>query len=446
MKLPMPPPSLPQLMAGTEPTRLVHIINSTNRSGLASTPYRPWDEVRYRKPPHDLTPEEWWLGTKLARRSLQREIPLVAVDGSAFRFAIPDEMLQMLERITRDASGQIAVSEQVTNPATRDRYLVSSLIEEAITSSQLEGAVTTHDVAKEMLRSGRPPRDRSERMIVNNFLAMQRIGDLRDEPLTPELICEIQRIVTDGTLRNPDAAGRFQTESDDRISVWETDGVLLHRPPPARLLPGRMQKLCAFANGELDESYMPAVIRALTVHFMVGYDHPFEDGNGRTARALFYWSMLNQGYWLTEFLAISRILKKAPSKYMRSFLHTEQDEGDLTYFYLYHLNVVARAIDDLHDYLGRKMAEIREFQKTLAATVGRFNHRETALLRHAISKPGAGYTILSHARSHKTSHETARQDLLHLASLGVLERTRQGHAYVFVPVPDVAERLRMLAA
>jgi Fic family protein len=63
---------------------------------------------------------------------------------------------------------------------------------------------------------------------------------------------------------------------------------------------------------------------------MLGYEHPFEDGNGRTARALFYWSMLNQGFWLTEFLTVSKILRKAPAKYARSFLYTEQDSNDLT--------------------------------------------------------------------------------------------------------------------
>lgn len=59
------------------------------------------------------------------------------------------------------------------------------------------------------------------------------------------------------------------------------------------------------------------------MHFMLSYDHPFVDGNGRTARILFYWSMLSQDYWLAEFLPISRLLKMAPSQYARSFIYTE---------------------------------------------------------------------------------------------------------------------------
>ena len=56
----------------------------------------------------------------------------------------------------------------MTNPETRDSYLVRSLLEESITSSQLEGAATTREIAKEMIRNGRQPRDRGERMIFNN--------------------------------------------------------------------------------------------------------------------------------------------------------------------------------------------------------------------------------------------------------------------------------------
>jgi Fic family protein len=102
----------------------------------------------------------------------------------------------------------------------RDRYLVSSLIEEAITSSQLEGAATTREVAKEMLRSGRSPQDRNERMILNNFHVMQRIRELRNEPLTPELILVMHQIVSKGTLDEPGAAGRLR-RANEKNSVMD---------------------------------------------------------------------------------------------------------------------------------------------------------------------------------------------------------------------------------
>src|SRR5690606_12089928 len=119
------------------------------------------------------------------------------LDGNHFVFSVPDGITESLHRIDLDAGGMVSVPESITNPQTRDRYLVSSLMEEAITSSQLEGAVTTREVAKEMIRAGRDPQDTSERMILNNFVTMRRIGVLKDRELTPDLVFEIHRLITE---------------------------------------------------------------------------------------------------------------------------------------------------------------------------------------------------------------------------------------------------------
>jgi len=292
-----------------------------------------------------------------------------------------------------------------------------------------------------MIRSGRPPRDRDEQMILNNYLAMRRIRERRDERLTPDLVLEIHRIVTEGTLDDATAAGRFQAPGEARVGVYDDEGRLIHQPPPANELPDRVRRLCEFANGAADVAYTPAVVRAVAVHFMLAYDHPFADGNGRTARALFYWAMLRQGYWLTEFVSISRILRGAPSRYARSFLHTEQDQNDLTYFLVYQLEVLQRAIADLNRYLDRKLGELRDMQRLLAAMPGEFNHRQLALLHHAVRNPGAAYTVVSHGTSHDVVRETARQDLMSLQARALLQKRRVGKAFVWTPAADLRRRL-----
>lgn len=445
MKAPMSPPPLDQLMRRLQavaPSRPADLLMGVMNGVRTAGPYLPWDEMRRRPPPEGMTHEEWWLIAKLERNSMKRRTPLVDKDGREFTYALPDEVLRGIDEVNRNASGIISISEQVTNPATRDRYLVNSLIEEAITSSQLEGASTERSVAKEMIRSGRRPKTRDERMIFNNYNAMQRVHGVRDEDLSPELICEIQKMVTDGTLDNPHASGRFQLPSEVRVSVISHTGHVLHEPPSARELPERVERLCEFANGR-DESdlYIPPVLRAITVHFMLSYDHPFEDGNGRTARALFYWSMLRQGYWLTEFLAISKILRGAQARYGYSFLHTEHDDNDLTYFHIYQLDVIRRSIRELHEYLARKMDEIRGLQRSLAMLPGEFNHRQVALLENAARRPGQTYTAFSHAGSHNVTVETARQDLVSLEGRGLLQRAKFGRAHAWVPHPDLASRL-----
>lgn len=343
----------------------------------------------------------------------------------------------------QEASGRITIADTVTNPATRDRYVLTSLIEEAITSSQLEGASTSRKVAKEMLRSGREPVTHSERMIANNFKAMQFVVKNQQRTMTPDFLYEIHRIVTAGTLDDDDAAGRLQRPEEVRVRVFGDGEQVLHTPPLAAELPARLDVMCDFANGSLETGWIHPVVRAIVLHFWMGYDHYFEDGNGRTARAVFYWSMLRQGYWLSEFLTISTILRKAATAYANSFLLTESDDNDLTYFVLHHLRVLDKALTDLQKYLQRKMAEVAEVESLLRPGTG-LNHRQRALLGEALRDSHAVFTIDGHRRLHQVTYQTARTDLLDLTDRELLTQDRVGRAYVFIPSADLGAHLRSL--
>jgi Fic family protein len=423
-----------------DPAKIRQVLTA-HGGPLQAGKYRHWDEIIYLTPPEGLTHEEWWTGVKLSRGPLLKKLPFVDTNGQVFTLGMPDPALAMTHVIDRDASGQIEISEEVTNPATRERYVVNSLIEEAITSSQLEGAATTGKVAKEMIRSGRKPRDKSERMIVNDYRAMQFIRQVKGRKLSPEMIFELHRLVTDETLEAPDAAGRLRRK-DEAVAVFDPrDNTLLHDPPDADLLPARLVALCDFANGRTPNYFIHPVARAIVLHFWLGYDHPFVDGNGRTARAVFYWSMLHQGYWLAEYLSISSILKKGPAKYMRAYVYTETDEADVTYFLLFQLKVIIRAITELQGYLERKMTEFRQTSALLRRS-DRFNHRQIALLGHALRHPSAHYTIQSHKTSHNVVYQTARADLLDLARAGLLDLRKVRRVFYFVPHDDLAVRLK----
>jgi Fic family protein len=325
----------------------------------------------------------------------------------------------------------------------RQHYLVNSLMEEAIRSSQLEGATTSRRVAKELLRSGREPTDRSARMILNNYRALQHMRDVGSS-LDPDTVLQLHRVLTEGTLDDPSAAGRLQTPEDERVAVLDRQThEILHKPPPADQLPGRLEALCEFANEPDDaEPFIHPVVRAILLHFWLAYDHPFEDGNGRTARALFYWYMRTRGYWLVEYLTVSRILADAPAKYSTAFLQTETDERDTTYFLLYQLHVIERAVAELHRYLGRKAKEIRDVERLMRAGSAEFNHRQLSLLSHAIRNPDQIYTFRTHAASHTVTHETARNDLLPLVEKGLFTRHRVGRRHTFTPHPRLADRLK----
>ena len=449
MKKPRTPPSIADIISGLDlgAMRLVIAIQS---EPCANGRYVHWDKVRHLTPPEGLSKEQWWAAMKIARGGSLKPLALKNTQGDNFCIGSPDPVLEYVHRIDREAAGQIAVMDAtVLHPSHRDRYLVRSLVAEAITSSQLEGAVTTRRVAKEMIRSNRPPRDKSERMILNNYRAMQHIIDLKEQKLSESIILDLHRILTDSTITDErgallaDQVGRFQRPGEGRIGVFDQYNEQMHMPPPAEELPERLAAMIDFANGETPDFFMHPVVRSIILHFWLAHDHPFYDGNGRTARALFYWSMLRHGYWKAEFISISEIIRRGPAKYGRAFLYTESDGNDLTYFVLYHLDVIQKAIDAVDKYVAKKTGEVRAVEALLRDSIG-LNYRQKAMLSHALRHPNAEYTVKSHQTCHRVVHQTARADLYDLAGRGLLMQQKAGRSFLFTPSPQLEDLLKKL--
>ena len=455
MKLPEPPPQFNLLLTDSDKIllnqevifRVLSLVPSDIGKDTEKE-YLHWDRLKYKTLPESIeNHEEWWYLIKVRRTSSFRKLPFKSKDGTSFVYCVPDPLQQRLHEVDQQASGRVQIAEEVTNPATRDRYLVNSLIEEAITSSQLEGASTTHKVAKEMLRENRRPKDKNERMIFNNYQAMNFIRKVVDQPLSKKLLLELHRIVTDRTLDDPSAVGRFRT-SKETVAVYdERNNNLLHEPPNADELDSRIKAICDFANAPKKRGeFIHPVIKSILLHFMVGYDHPFVDGNGRTARALFYWSMAKYGYWMIEYISISTILKMGPAKYSRAFLYTESDANDTTYFLYFNLRVIIRAIKNLQQYLVRKAKEIKQVEDILGTSLftKSLNHRQLAIISYALRNPNGTYSIESHRKSHSVSYPTARSDLLDLVEYELLTKRKFGNTFIFTPDENIKERLEML--
>ncbi len=442
MRLPDRPPKLTK-------EDLEQAINSLFKPAVqeyvsaANTEYHHWEELQYRKAPEGLTPAQAWQIVKLLRAGQRRFIPLVDDKGRAFSYWLPNPAQEILHEVDRGGGSMLALPEgsQAALGAMRDRVLVSSLMEEAIATSQIEGAATTRKVAKEMLRTNRKPRDRSEQMIVNSYRTIQLLRERLDEPLSLDLLFDIQKSMTRDTLDDATAAGRFRTV-DEQISVVDVrDGEVMFTPPPAGDLPERMGKLIAFANAPAEkENFIHPLVKAAILHFWLAYEHPYVDGNGRTARALLYWFMLKSGYWLFEFLTISRAIAAAPMRYYRSLLYSEHDDNDLTYSVLFQLRATQRALGALRTYLAQKQAE----QQAMAAVLRQLpaiNYRQRALLEDALRDPSQVHTFKSHSITHNISLLTARADLIGLAERGMMTEIKQGRQRGFVAAADLVERL-----
>lgn len=441
MRIPKTPPNMAEILKaiGADPDRLFAISRMVT-SPYVSGKYLHWDKLAYYSPPGDLSHQEWWFGLKLKRDG--QEIPLRDKAGEPFHFTLSGTLQKSLREIDLYGGGPPHALAPV-NKDVQNRYLVRSLIEEAFTSSQLEGAASTRIIAKELARGEREPMDRGERMILNNYRTMLHILKIKNEPLTKELIFDIQRWITEEALDDPSGVGRFR-RPDERIAVHDAYGSILHEPPRASELDERMEALCAFANDGGDGEaafFIHPVIRSMILHFQLAYDHPFVDGNGRTARALFYWSMLKHGYGLFEFVSISQAILKSATQYGRAFLETETDGNDLTYFLIYHAQVVNRAIRDLNQYIERRTAELQALEAELRGLT-HLNNRQRDLVFHAIRHPDYEYTVESHRASHNVSRATADNDLRELVKLGLLRESRRDRAKRLTAAPDLERRLR----
>ena len=171
-----------RLLAEPEIKLLVDDINDS---------YLYWSDVKYKKLPHGLTAPELWNCVKLSRLS-QR---IVVWEKYNISFAITNRMQRLCHYFDMNFGGSWGNSSLIPNDS-KERYLISSLMEEAISSSQMEGAATTRRVAKEMLRKNITPRGRSEQMISNNYTSIRFIVEHRDEPLTKELLLKIHSLMT----------------------------------------------------------------------------------------------------------------------------------------------------------------------------------------------------------------------------------------------------------
>jgi Fic family protein len=443
MKVPVTPPDFAELFKKIPSSRLLELMREHIQS---DTRYLHYDLLRHRTPPNDWTVDEYWFATKMRRINSRRELPFADKNGQVAWYVQLPQIEAALMRIDKQLAGFLNTTAlHALNAQNKTRFIISSLMEEAISSSVFEGAVSTREVAKELLLTGRHPMNRSEQMIANNYAAMRRIMDMRKESLSVDAILELHRILTDRALDKPEQAGRFQLPGEARVKVVD-DRInrILHEPPAAVTLPKRMQALCDFANAKDDDkNFLHPVLRAITLHFWIGYDHPFFDGNGRTARALFYWGMLHHDYRLSEFLVISQFLVKKQAAYVEAYLYTETDGFDLTYFYLHQLDIIEKAIASLIEYVVRKESDIKQVTDLMRSR-GDLNHRQRALLAHALKHPDSRYTIVQHQNAHGIVYATARDDLRELLLLNLLEERKSGRALIYTAAKNLPSKLKKI--
>jgi Fic family protein len=441
-----------QLMQALEPEILIPLISkyqATNSKGQ----YLHWNDFKWRVEKGDEEVSAW-IATKLSRRSISKcLVTLQAVGDECFSYCIPNSLFAKLHLIDKMAgSGKKITDSSSVSADDRSRYLVQSLmIEEAITSSQLEGASTTREIAKDMIQKGLEPKDKSQRMILNNYLLMKKSLEKKDEDLSIELILELHEIATYKAIENNAAPGELRQSDNIFISNLYNENTFY--PPASETIVSRLANLCDFANTDHNKNdlnnFIHPIIKAIIIHFMIGYIHPFGDGNGRTARAIFYWSILRSGYWLFEYVSISKLIQERRNDYDKSFIYTETDDFDLTYFIYNQVETIDKAVNLLYEYIEKKQRDYYSFMSWVERNpvAKKLKREQLEILRQAVKSPGRDFTACQVAADFGISINTARKylDKLVLEELLVQAKTKSGKTVVYLAPVSLRSKLNFLS-
>jgi Fic family protein len=404
---------------------------------INDTEYPYFDKWKYKTKDWNIDVEKLWSAVKQSRYG-RKNIQLITDENFNFSFCIPSVVQEHLHKLDLNLGGTLQ-SGSLIPQQEKNAYLLSSIMEEAIASSQIEGAVTTRKVAKEMLEKNQTPINKSQQMIYNNYITMKWIVENKETELTKEVLLHIHKLITTNTLSNPIYEGEFRDNND--INIVDETNEVFYTPPSYEKLEVLIKQFLKIANDKnTQDGFVHPILKGILLHFLIGYIHPFVDGNGRTARALFYWYLIKNGYWLIEFMSVSRIILKAKSQYARAYLHTEYDDNDLTYFYIYNLTCIAEALEELKIYIDRKVKEKNASIQLLRKH--NFNERQIFILNEFLKDSNQYFTAKQIETKFGISNQTARTDLLKLVEQKLLVQRNVGKLMTFFADENLSKKLK----
>lgn len=430
-----PPSDLPNPWADITPEQLIPYVpycapvDSKGR-------YWPYDEFRHRIS-KELIVDTAWFFTKQAR-SVVKETLLIPGSSIHRSTYVTTNLIRKATTVVDQGTTTAALewSSRQFGEEEHLKYLLLDLVEdEAISSSQLEGAATTTLVAKELLKRKREPRNIDEKMILGNFRMMRFVWDKRESILTPELIQELHAIGVSGIDDKKYIPGVFRSSND--VVVEDREGNIVHQPPLAEGLEKRFEALCKWVNTDHDDiesiHYIHPLVKAICIHFTIGYEHPFRDGNGRVARALFYWIMFKKDYGAFRYISISNLLKDAATQYGKSYLYTETDEMDMTYFIDYQCSVIMRAVAAFKSHCQKTVDNIESFNKWLfnSGIYGKLSEKQKVVFQVAKSSPNTIFTARYIEEKLNCSYNTAANVLNGLVDLNLFDKQKDGKEWIY---------------
>ena len=391
-------------------------LNSNLWLNYTQQRYLTTEEIKYRLKQQGKTDVEW--------ESVSQEIIFTRKTGAITLFLnsmepkfwfypadVIHKKIHEIEVLGKDLYEQIN-----RNAPFRNDFLLDAAIEEAIASAIYEGAHSTRAQAEQLIASGLRPKNKDEWMLINNFKAMKWVKDNRKKSLTSDVILNLHRIVTENTLEGDDVnfQGKFR---NDTVFVGPHEGIKYTKIEQA------IEEMIQIITH--NPRYIHPLLKGILVHYFMGYIHPFFDGNGRTARALFYFKSIRNNLNYVELLSVSAYLRIHGKQYENSFLKVKENEYDLTYFIDFCLDSMCSALKEVSrkiNYLLR-MADLKDRFELSQNQVG-------LIQRMALHKFRT-INIEEYAQLISKSREFARQELKALLDVNLVFEIKLGKKLVY---------------
>jgi Fic family protein len=408
---------------------------------LSESEYLYWDKMRYKEPSPEGTPKEvLWKIVKIIREMQGKKTLIKSKDGKFFTWSKLSYFEKFFHDLDMNTGGEIFADKIKVEKANKQKLIIRGIMDEAIASSQLEGAATSRQAAKKMLREGRKPSNRSEQMILNSYLAMKSIEDnYKNREMSAALIMELHGLITKDTLDSENEKPRLRKKGEPIFISDDGSGFVYYEGPDMDFVDSELERLIKFANDELGtDIFIHPIIKAIMLHFWIAYLHPFTDGNGRLARLLFYWYLIRNGYWAFVYLPISKMIKRSPKQYVMAYVYSEQDDNDLTYFIDYNINKIKLAVKDFMDYLGERSRDNLQMKKKCEVKYD-LNARQVYLLQYLHGDADERTTLKAHMNVNQVAKMTAAKDLKDLVNKGFLTSAKQGRNVYYYGTDKIKE-------
>lgn len=394
---------------------------------VSSEKYLYWDKVKFQEPsPKNVSKETLWYAIKTLRQPKAINTHINNIDNDKFTWSKLDYFEELIHNLDLHTGGELFIDHS-KEKKVKQQLISRGVLEEAIASSQLEGASTSRVAAKKMIQEGLKPTNDSEQMIINNYASLRAIeDDYKDKEMSLDLLVELHSLITKDTKDAQGETPRMRKKNEPIKVTDKLTGEIYHEAPDMKFVKKELVKFVKFANDELDdEAFTHPIIKAMMLHFWIGYLHPFTDGNGRLARLIFYWYLIKNGYWAFMYLPISKAIKKSPQQYAMAYVYSEQDDNDLTYFIDYNFKKINLALEDFKKYLDEKSKENVVMKNNLEAEFD-FNLRQVHLLQYLYGDNESRTNISAHMNVNNVSKKTAITDLKELSKEGFLEERKFG--------------------